>query len=252
MSDKAQIYINNLYTINQNVTVYEQFINQTNFDYTLYININSLVATDTTGITGLFTNASFVQNNNNPNNIDVTIIFKNSATFVNWNTLFNNKELSTVLIGNSNIAFNTFKTNQQPIGYILLEIIAHKLFGNAQAMAAINNDSTFYLHDTEIWDQLANSVLSNQFRNDIFNQYVAIGRYQSTINNNNNYNDSNITNFNFANITFDFPLYLNGSILLDSTLTNVEKNILQNGPNIGGTLLCNGNYNIPILVKFHD
>jgi hypothetical protein len=65
------------------------------------------------------------------------------------------------------------------------------------------------------------------------------------------YNDEdNWVNFNFNNLTFDYPLFVTGNILLDSRLTASEVNILQNGPNVGGTLLKNGSYNIPILVRF--
>ena len=143
----------------------------------------------------------------------------------------------------------------------LLEVIAHKIFGHASAHAAIKNDMTFYTHDGYIWDHFVSSI--NLQANDIFCQYVAAGHYNTfsnlsdfnNLNNNfiidNQFNDvGNYVNFNFQNYSFEFSLYLAGSVDLDSSLTNQEIQLLSNGPNVGGTLLVNGSYNVPILLTF--
>jgi hypothetical protein len=58
--------------------------------------------------------------------------------------------------------------------------------------------------------------------------------------------------FNFDGLTFDYPMQLHGSLILPVSLTNDERNVLSNGPSVGGTSLVNGSYNIPILIKFHQ
>jgi hypothetical protein len=193
----------------------------------------------------------------NPNLFDINITLPNHNTFQNWNTVYNNKPLYKTVIGKSNVSFSTFKSEQITLGYTLLEVVAHKLFGHAQAHAAISNDDKFYLHDAEIWDHLSNTIANSNFSNNIFKQYVALGRYNAwaptSANDVNNSNDVNgWVNFNFINLTFDYPLFVSGNLLLNSSLTPGEINVLQNGPNIGGTLLVNGSYNIPILVRLHD
>ena len=87
------------------------------------------------------------------------------------------------------------------------------------------------------------------------------GRYSydanATNDNQNNFNDLNDGSekwvpFNFNGLTFDFPMFLSGNMITSNSLTNEERELLQNGPNVGGTTLINGSYNIPILVKFHQ
>jgi hypothetical protein len=43
-----------------------------------------------------------------------------------------------------------------------------------------------------------------------------------------------------------------GNILTDDSLTDAERALIKDGPNVGGSRLINGIYNIPILVKFHQ
>ena len=294
MSAVTQMFINSPIVINQDTNVYASFLNEGKYDYTFCINISSI----SNDITGIFTNASFIQNSTNIDNYDVNLTIDPSSLFNNWENKFNNENLVTVNIGNSNIAFGTLLPNtHQTIGDRLLEVVAHKLFGHGQARAAISNDSEFYLHDAQIWDHLSNTVAMNQYRNDIFNQYVATGRYKSFFNNNyednvNNFNnyENNVNyfnncedyvncfnncencitnncencvinqysdvqtwvNFNFNDLTFDFPLFVVGNMLHDPSLTMAEIEIIQNGPKVGGTSLINGQYNIPILVRFHQ
>jgi len=287
MSTVTQMFINSPIIINQDTNVYSSFLNEGMYDYTFCINIASI----SNDITGIFANASFIQNSTNIDNYDVNLTINPSTLFNNWENKFNNENLVTVNVGNSNIAFATLLPNTyQTIGDRLLEVVAHKLFGHGQAHAAISNDHEFYLHDAQIWDHLSNTVAMNQYRNDIFNQYIATGRYsfntencvnncfnnencvnncfnnencinncfnnENCINNcfnNNEYSDTQRwVNFNFDGLTFDFPLFLVGNMLHDPSLTMAEIEIIQNGPKVGGTSLINGHYNIPILIRFHQ
>ena len=255
------LFINNPLIVNQNADIYGRSIDEGTFDYTFIINVQSFIGDN---ITSLFTTATFQQNSADIEKYDINLTISDSSTFVGWDANFNNDSLVTVGLGNSNIAFGTFKTEADSIGDRLLEVIAHKLFGHAQARAAIKNDNSFYTHDNEIWDHLVTSVGMSAFRNDIFNQYIAIGRYNAfaptsggvnsgnEFNNGEQFNDVNrIVNFNFDNLTFDFPMHVAGNLLLDNAnLTTEERSILQNGPTVGGTKLTNGVYNVPILVRF--
>lgn len=260
----TSMFINNAYTINQNADVYGTIINDGTYDYTFLINVASFTNGN---ISKMFSNASFIQNSVNIDNYDINLTLDAHNTFANWSTAFNNQPLVTIGIGNSNKSFATLDPDlYQTIGDRLLEVVAHKLFGHGQARAAIKNDSEFYTHDNEVWDHLSTTVATNTIRNDIFNQYVATGRYNAysnfqmngvdvnnTDNTFTNLNDVNTwVNFNFNGLTFDYPLYLVGNMLHDVSLTNAEIAVLQNGPNVGGTLLQNGLYNVPILVRFHQ
>ena len=245
-----QLYLNNPLILNQDTNVYGSYINEGNYDYTFVINVANFAS----NITTMFANASFIQNSINMDNYDVNITLNSDVNFFNWNYLFNNQPIVTINMGNSNIAFPTLEpTSNQSIGDRLLEVIAHKLFGHGQARAAISNDFQFYRHDAAVWDHLADTVNMNQFRNDIFNQYVATGRYElhSFTNNGTDSNDvDNWVNFNFNGMTFDYPLYLTGNMLTDPSLTPVELSLITNGPAVGGTRLVNGVYNVPILIRF--
>jgi hypothetical protein len=233
------IFLNNPLTINQNTGVYGSIINAGNFDYIITINTQYLTEGN---ITGLFENASYKQNNIDMNQVDINLSIHN---FLNWETDINNQSISIIEPGLSNIGFGTFFLTNQKIGDLLLEIIAHKMFGHAQAHAAIRNDTEFYTHDSEIWDHLSNTLNLNTIKYDVFNQYIAAGRYA-----NNEDSTFNYINFNLKDLTLDFPLYLNGSVILDASLTNDERNNLLQGPNVGGNQIIDGQYNVPILVRF--
>ena len=56
---------------------------------------------------------------------------------------------------------------------------------------------------------------------------------------NNNVQLMNVSNFNII-----FPFYLNG------ITSKTQTQLFQNGPNVGGSLLVNGQYNIPLLLSF--
>lgn len=263
-----QIFLNSPLYFNQDATIYGQYLNANIsgfYDYTFSINVASMLG-GTGDLTSLFKVATYTQNSANYDNVDVNIILQNSTTLAGWGSTFNNQPLTQVVIGQSNKAFGTFKTTPDNVGDVLLEVIAHKLFGHAQARSAISNDNLFFSHDAQIWDHLSNAFTQQNYRNDVFNQYVGIGRYNaassngSTYNattgnysNTSQYNDSDgIVNFNFSNLTFDYPLWVAGSLILDSSLTSAEKSLLLNGPNVGGTSLANGVYNVPILIRFHQ
>ncbi len=247
------IFINNPYEISQDTNIYGQYINEEGgitYDYVFKINVHT---NDVTDITQIFSTATYTQDTTNLElyNVDLTL----NTDYIN---IINNTDMVTIDIAASARSFATLNPYEsEKVGDRLLEVVAHKIFGHGQARAAIKNDLEFFTHDGELWTHLANSVNTPTFRNDIFNQYVAMGRYNTFENGEyvNNYNDGrNDVNtdvqFNFTGLTFDFPLWLNGVINLDNRVAANEADIFRNGPDVLGTKLVNGVYNIPILVKF--
>jgi hypothetical protein len=196
-------------------------------------------------ITQIFSNASFMQDPTDMNNTQVNLTISHSYDFLNWKTLFNNKPLATLTSGKATVGFSTLNPNTpQPIGDRFLEIIAHKLFGHGQSYAAIGNQPDFYTHDSLLWNHLSRTLSTTEFANDVYSQYIKTGRYVSM-----NTCESTTLNtwipFNFINLSFDFPMYLAGS--LETSFAGLK----INGPNVGGSLLVNSTYNIPLVIRFH-
>jgi hypothetical protein len=255
-----QIYLNSPLYVNQNVNSYGSYFVETGYDYTFLVNLALMGdgnQPNATNITSIFQNASFIQDQNDAENVTINLTLFNSSTFVNWGTAINNHKMVTLAAGASTLGFSTLNpTATQTVGDRLLEVVAHKLFGNGQARAAIDNDLEFYTHDAVIWDHLSTALGTQALANDVFNQYVASGRYESEATasasaNSVNGNDNNrFVNFNFMNLTFDYPMFLIGSLGLNSSMTPSEASMLSNGPVVGGTQMNNGLYNIPILIRF--
>jgi hypothetical protein len=252
---KYDLFINNPLILEQNANPYGIYINEGAYDYTFVINLQTAVTS--ADITTIFTNASFFQNASNADAVDINLALNQATVHSNWGTI-NNASMVTVLVGNSDVAFGTLKpTSSEKIGDRLLEVVAHKLFGHGQAHAAIMNDHEYYTHDGQIWNHLSNSLANSSFAHHLFNQYVATERYETEATRlgaseaNSNGNDvDRWVKFNFSGFTFDYPLYVNGVVNYDASITGNELNVLKNGPDVHGTKLVNGSYNIPILVRF--
>jgi hypothetical protein len=56
-------------------------------------------------------------------------------------------------------------------------------------------------------------------------------------------------NFNFDRLSFDYLLQINGSLLLNNSIPSNKASIFNNGSDLGGTRLVNGQYEILILMK---
>jgi hypothetical protein len=134
---------------------------------------------------------------------------------------------------NPNVNTNGFETSWKPFGERLLEIVAMKIFGHPKARAVISNDNSFY--DTE---QLTTKVYDafNNHKNEFGN--YCMGIYDITETN----SEEQLIDVTGANITF--PFYLKGITQKGSSP------YFKNGPNVGGSLLVNGEYNIPLLLTF--
>lgn len=216
------------------------------YDYTILINIGLMPTfTSINDITQIFSNASFMQDPTDVNNTQVNLTLSHSYDFLNWNTLFNNKPLATLTSGKSTVRFSTLNPDiPQTIGDRFLEIIAHKLFGHGQSYVAIGNHSEFYSHDSLLWDHLSRTLSTDTFANNIYSQYIKTGRYVS-MNACGTTTDNEWIPFNFINLNFAFPMYLKGN--LETSISN----LMINGPDVGGSLIINSVYNIPLVIRFH-
>lgn len=255
-----QMYLNSPLYLEQNANSYGSYITEGDFDYTFLINLSLISESTISGdITSIFENAAFIQNSLNADDVDINLALNTSLTYPAWGTTVNNQSFVTLASGLSTLGFSTLTpTLNQSIGDRLLEVVAHKLFGNGQARAAIDNDLEFYTHDAVIWDHLSTALSTQKLANDVFNQYVASGRYGSQANTaastDTNYNGNDVNrwvNFNFKDLTFDYPMFLTGSLGLNDTMTASERSQLNNGPVVGGSQLNSGKYNVPILIRFH-
>ena len=184
----------------------------------------------------IITNSS---NNILTNQVDVALVF---------NTDYYNGVSATT--GYNNIGILGGKTTVQSLGMQglengldfgtrVLEILAIKIFGHARARSAISNDTTI---TSNIKENLSNHFINviNKYKYSIFNQYVQTD--------NPNINTDDITapvEFNFQQDILSFPGFIVGNLDDKSRLSND----LLAGPNVGGNLMVNGEYNIPILIR---
>jgi hypothetical protein len=132
----------------------------------------------------------------------------------------------------------TFTPGLKPFAFRILEIVAHKIFGHAQARAAIANDGDFESLADSVIDGMNNSL--NSMKGDIYAQYVYYRRAVPPTNHNMNLPIP----FDFDHSTFKFPILIQGKLVGEAI------NALKNGPIVGGTQLVNGEYNIPFILSF--
>jgi hypothetical protein len=214
-----------------------------NYDYILSYNLN-LLPNISNNITNIFNNAYYHVNNLNNQDVQFNIEIFNSNKLSENNYIFswsdiNQQNIVDIIQADSNKNFNSFQSGMTNIGNRFLEIVAHKIFGNAGAYIAFSNNNDYYTHDGFVWDHLINSLMDINHIIDVFEQYKKLTRY----------NELN-TQFDFNGLTFSYPFLFQGSINLnDNPIFPLE--ILMNGKNVGGTGINNGFYNIPILIKFH-
>jgi hypothetical protein len=169
----------------------------------------------------------------NYSNANIPPVF-NIELNLNQLSTFLSSSRSITSASNSLINTNAFETSMRPFGERLLEIVAVKIFGHPKTRAAISNDNSFY-NTTQISTQIYNTF--NNHRNELGNYFM--GLYDITQVNN------NAQLINVSNLNIIFPFFFRGTTQKNTT------NLFRNGPNVGGSLLVNGNYNIPLLLTFN-
>ena len=171
-----------------------------------------------------FLNTKTWQNDNNSYIVDINI---NTDFFsVGYNNILINSDNNNIL----DRGFSGLETNID-FDTRVLEILAIKIFGNGKARAAISNDINII---APIKNNLSNHFQNviNVHKNDIFNEYVNTKNIDL--------NTNQVTNFDFSNDVLSFPAFISGVL---------TSSIISDGPNVGGNLMINGSYNVPILIK---
>ena len=209
----------NTYTFQPSPVLIQEKYNPESFDYNITINTNGQKQT-------LFNTATYnYPSISNPPVFNFNLSLTNINSFLSSNSSFTSKS-------NSSTITNGLESSLRPFGERLLEIVAIKIFGHPKARAAISNDNSFYnitQLSTKVFDAL------NNHRNELGNYYMGIYDIQP----NSTLQTINVNNFNII-----FPFFLNGATQKSSI------NLFRNGPNVGGSLLRNGQYNIPLLLTF--
>lgn len=197
--------------------------NEEDYDYKL------ILITNLQNLNSLFTDRYFViDSSGEPTNIVLDLSQNMLSQKLN--------ELDTLISkSKSDVHISTFKPLKQRFFYRLIEIISVKIFGHAQAQSAILNDAQFY-KSNELITKL--QIAINNRKETIFEYYKGLGKV-----------DLNIIgvpqNFNFTNINIEFPFTFDGFI---KDYQYLAKDLI-NGPNVGGNLIVDGQYNIPLLVQ---
>ena len=212
------------------------------YDYIIEVNATP---NSNTSLNDIFNQRDFVLNNNNyVINLNINSSRLNEL-FYSSNTINISSNMNTVV---SSIVYNTLdKSNEKLLGLRFLEIIATKIFGHAKARAAIRNDSKFYEKSAtslvqQVIDGVNTSIVTKKM--DIFNTYINQNRYNGNIN-----NIPTPVNFNFDNTNWEFPIHF--SFGFNDTNAG-GYNLLNNGPNVGGTQFLNGSISVPILIRFNS
>lgn len=229
-------------------------VNVNAYDYILDIDVASVSNT----MNSLFTTRTYIENSLAPdlynsvlapnNEVLTAVLHATSASLYS--------ELASVV--GSSAAYNSIPGGLEKAGQRLLEVVATKIFGNPRTTAAITNDTIFTSTNgvNRPVDQIAKGFYNSMsaMQNDFFNQYVASDRIQVDQKDKVNNGDFNfVQNFNMQCTRLDIPMYLNGRIVneLNQAIPAAFAGLLA-GPNVGGTSLVGGNYNIPILLRIHD
>ena len=221
-------YFNEPLFINTQAQIYaanDNFIDTNIYDY--IISFNTLFNT-------FFDMKTYMQNVENPNNIDINF----SVSFNEFKNTYRN---TTMQPTESNaFMYGTIETID--FSTRILEILALKIFGNARARAAINNDNYII---NNLQNSLYNHIndFMNKHKYDIFNMYVQQDLPELS--------QDDITqpvSFNFTYDKIAFPGYIKGTLANKMSLSGS----LLNGPPHGINSVINGEYNIPILLMISD
>jgi hypothetical protein len=251
-----EFFINQAILVVQNtqLSAVDILVNNALYDYVLDINVSSVDSR----MNSLFTTRTYIENSLAPNLYNATLAPDNVALTAVLNgasaKLYSNH---SGVVG-STAAYGSIPTNLEKAGQRLLEIVATKIFGNPRTTAAIVNDTTFTSTNgvNRPVDQIAKGFYDSMsaMQNDFFNQYVASDRIQVDQKDNLNNGDFNfVQNFNMQCTHLDIPMFLNGQIVNEANqaIPGAFASLLA-GPNVGGTSLVAGKYNIPILLRIHD
>ena len=252
--------------VNQQVDVYEDIYQTYSTNYVVFVNVVNYNA--------LFSEKSY----------------EDFTNLVNQNVLINTTYLQTILnSANSSVVLRgmygkddlisglenvtatgtapnlTYSSEDQTLGYRLLELAALQIFGSATARAAIQNDTEFIYGDGtnyysgqgetggagNLYSSLANQInyVFNKESNNIFNQYVNSWRYQYS-------NDvSKYQTYNFDKTNFQIYMTYQANtygINRGNTYSGQIANLYPNGFNKSILLVLSDSYNIGDIINKYN
>jgi len=238
-----RFFINSYFDISKNVNV-----NVDNFNFDYILNLDLSLYPPFIGMQTFFTTYNYTINSDST--IGIINLTLNKDLVKNLLTYDFNKYTKNGIItfepGNidvfTNPNFGILKAEPCKFGYRILEIIATKIFGNCEDYVLIDNGIDFYKSD--------GVCLINQVIDDIgnlFNDDTVLNNIMTIYQNDSHYiNTPGTHNFYFYNSIWEFPMFYSDAVsFIDGNNTNNF-----NGPNMGGSEIDNGLYNIPILLKF--
>ena len=218
----------------------KNLINNTfNADYVLKINLGLL---DTfTSFNQFFTVATYDQNDNVQ--LDINIPFINNLLFNSSGFItFDETDANIDVVNNP--AYLKLKTTTKNLNYRFLEILGTKIFGDPTFTNKFLNSNEFindyYTNGSiikKVIDGIGDVLSDTDVTSDILNSYSQLPVYVIP---------TTTTNFNFRSTVWDFPIYLKGNVFNELGINATT----FNGPDMGGSKIINGTYNIPILLRF--
>jgi hypothetical protein len=252
ISQTASIYSNNLPSVNTNI-----------YDYILDINVAGVW----TSMNELFAERRFMTEplgNDVVNLTDVVRLNVNRSKLANLletsNSISISSQKNTIFDTHASV-YNTLEAQPQLAGFRFLEIVATKIFGHAKTKIAIENSDDYYANNYNDDYNIVNSLIGqiawgvfNSVTNkkvDITNDYIETDRIQD---NSNNLVFTNVNGFprpfmeyNFNDTVWEFPIVFHTTL---SSTSNTAISELNNGPDVGGARLVNGEVNVPVLLRF--
>lgn len=259
-------FINDSFTISQTANIYSNNLPSVNtaiYDYVLDVNISGVWSS----MNDLFAERRFMTEplgNDVVNLTDVVHLNVNRLKLANLLETAGSISISsynTTIYADHVSVYNTLESTPQLAGFRFLEIVATKIFGHAKTKIAVENSSEYYDNDyaddyntvNSLIGQIAwgvfNSVTNKKV--DITNDYIETDRIQD------NANGAVLTNvsgfprpfieYNFNDTVWEFPIVFHTTLL---STANQAIGELNNGPDVGGARLENGQVNVPVLLRF--
>ena len=205
-------------------------------------NVDYQITLSSVDITNVF-NLYFQQNGANEDLYDIT----SNSDMTSLTTLLSANNAWSAISVNGAVDIGLAAVAGDTAPHRILETVALRVFGHAAARAAITNDLEFPVSVGNLASPFTNALMNK--RNELFNQYVALGRIT-------NANDVNVPHqMDLSNFNLSFLLEVDGRLLDPSNvpITNVYENGFA-GYNTGSgqtySTMSNGQYMIPVLVTF--
>jgi len=239
-----RFFINSYFNVQQNSN-----INMSNFNFDYILNIDLSLYPEFMNMDQFFNTSTYaldssgqLQTMNLDINKDFIISLLSYDYYKGRQKGIITYDLANVLVY-TNPDYKTLSDVPSKFGYRMLEIIATKIFGNAQDCVLVENGINFYKTGensliSQIVTDMDNDFDNSNVLNDIFNIYKKSDSYN---------NQPGQHNFSFYNSIWEFPIfYTDNLVFIDGSGTSNF-----NGPNTGGSEIDNGIYNIPILLRFY-